>query len=197
MRCGSPIRARGLIRFGITRRAPGARTTASGSIIFCSHPRPPTASSRPASTNMCAASTRPPTTSPYWRSSGSRLGSSKIKHGHDENPPPAHRLGVKERWEAGPPRCLLRRVGLVPTSVNFEGLTEWVWCPPAGGLKSGGPTALPPPSVPAKVPRGPWDRRQLLHVRHEEVFRMTASFTEQMKNDYSLLGILSRGKFSL
>src|SRR5215213_3530287 len=111
--------------------------------------------------------------------------------------PPAHRLGVKERWEAGPPRCLLRRVGLVPTSVNFEGLTEWVWCPPAGGLKSGGPTALPPPSIPAKVPRGPWDRRQLLHVRHEEVFRMTASFTEQMMTIYTHLGMLSRGKLSL
>src|SRR5215213_3698414 len=107
--------------------------------------------------------------------------------------PPAHRLGVKERWEAGPPRCLLRRVGLVPTSVNFEGLTEWVWRPPAGGLKSGGPTALPPPSIPAKVPRGPWDRRQLLHVRHEEVFRMTASFTEQMVRIYTHLGMLSRG----
>src|SRR5215213_249647 len=103
---------------------------------------------------------------------------------------------MKERWEAGPPRCLLRRVGLVPTSVNFEGLTEWVWCPPAGGLKSGGPTALPPPSVPAKVPRGPWDRRQLLHVQHEEVFRMTASFTEQMLRIYTHLGMLSRGKFS-
>src|SRR5215212_8534150 len=107
---------------------------------------------------------------------------------------PAHRLGVKERWEAGPPRCLLQRVGLVPTSVNFEGLTEWVWRPPAGGLKSGGPTALPPPSVPAKVPRGPWDRRQLLHVQHEEVFRMTASFTEQMVTIYTHIGILSRGK---
>src|SRR5215213_4065097 len=47
-----------------------------------------------------------------------------------------NRLGVKERWEAGPPRCLLRRVGLVPTSVNFEGLTEWVWRPPAGGQKA-------------------------------------------------------------
>ena len=23
--------------------------------------------------------------------------------------------------------------------------------------------------APAKVPRGPWDRRQLLHVQHEEV----------------------------
>src|SRR5215216_2519452 len=45
-------------------------------------------------------------------------------------------LRVKERWEAGPPRCLLRRVRLVPTSVNFEGLTEWVWRPPAGGLKA-------------------------------------------------------------
>src|SRR5215212_4829377 len=43
---------------------------------------------------------------------------------------------VKERWEAGPPRCLLQRVGLVPTSVNFERLTEWVWRPPAGGQEA-------------------------------------------------------------
>src|SRR5215213_9352900 len=109
--------------------------------------------------------------------------------------PPAHRLGVKERWEAGPPRCLLRRVGLVPTSVNFEGLTEWVWRPPAGGLKSGGPTALPPPSVPAKS-LGSWDRRQLLHVRHEEVrLRDDRLLQEQMLTIYTHLGMLSTTKF--
>src|SRR5215212_4222385 len=106
---------------------------------------------------------------------------------------PAHRLGVKERWEAGPPRCLLQRVGLVPTSVNFEGLTEWVWRPPAGGLKSGGPTALPPPSIPTKS-LGSWDRRQLLHVQLEEVrLRDDRLLQEQMLRIYTHLGMLSRG----
>jgi hypothetical protein len=69
--------------------------------------------------------------------------------------------------------------------------------PSSWRAKSGGPTALPPPSVPAKVPRGPWDRRQLLHVQHEEVFRMTASFTEQMVTIYTHLGMFEESFPSL
>src|SRR5919109_2909001 len=99
-------------------------------------------------------------------------------------------LRVKEWWEAGPPRCLLRRVGLVPTSINLDLLTEWVWRPPAGGQKSGGPTALPPPSIPTKAPRGlGTDGSCSTFDKKRRGFRMTASFLEQMQTIYTHLGM--------
>src|SRR5215212_11795626 len=104
---------------------------------------------------------------------------------------------VKERWEAGPPSCLLRRVGLAPTSVNFEGLTEWDWCPPAGGQKAEARQRSHRRSIPTKS-LGSWDRRQLLHVKLEEVrLRDNRLLQEQMVTIYTHLGMLSRGKFCL
>src|SRR5215216_3294785 len=107
-------------------------------------------------------------------------------------------LRMKERWEAGPPRCLLRRVGLVPTSVNFEGLTEWVWRPPAGGQKA---------EARQRSHRHPYLPRCLGDLgtdgscstyRLEEVrLRDDRLLQEQMLTIYTHLGMLSRGKFPL
>ena len=57
----------------------------------------------------------------------------------------------------------------------------------------GGPTAFPPPIHTYQgTSKGPWDRRQLLHVQHEEV-RLPDDrlLQEQMLRIYIHLGMLS------
>ena len=79
----------------------------------------------------------------------------------------AFRLGLKERWEAGPPRCLLQRVGLVLTSINSCKInSECGWCPLSKERALRRPDSAPTadPYLPRRL-KGAWDRRQLLHVR--------------------------------
>src|SRR5487761_1582231 len=53
MRCAPPATIPGYSRSGITKPAPGKRTTASASTICCCRLRPPTSSATPASTATC------------------------------------------------------------------------------------------------------------------------------------------------
>jgi hypothetical protein len=57
-------------------------------------------------------------------------------------------LRVKEWWEAGPPRCLLRRVGLVPTSKSGTGALSFL----ERANVYGGPTGSHRRSIPTKAP---------------------------------------------
>src|SRR4029079_11882995 len=108
---------------------------------------------------------------------------------------PADGLGVKERWEAGPPSCLLRRVGLVLTDslILVKSIVSAVGALSPRRGRYGGPTALPPPIHTYQEPRVLGQTasapRSILKAR---LHRMTASFTEQMVNLYIHLGMLSR-----
>ena len=54
---------------------------------------------------------------------------------------------MKERWEAGPPSCLLRRVGLVLTDslILVKSIVSAVGALSLRRGRYGGPTAFPPP----------------------------------------------------
>src|SRR6185503_18546708 len=62
-------------------------------------------------------------------------------------PPPANGLGMKEWWEAGPPSCLLQRVGLVLTDslILVKSIVSAVGALSLRRGRYGGPTAFPPP----------------------------------------------------
>ena len=111
-------------------------------------------------------------------------------------------LRMKEWWEAGPPSCLLRRVGLVLTDslILVQSIVSVVGALSLRRGRYGGPTAFPPPihtyqgALIRPLGQTAAAPRSILKAR---LYRMTASFTEQMVNLYIHLGMLSRGNIPL